>query len=182
MATTDFYRGAAAAALFLLGAGTLYAARRTGCGIDRSTVPGFDLHRMMGLWYEIARFDHRFERGLSHVTAVYTLERDGTVRVRNQGLKGDELTYHASRATARMPDSRHPGHLRVSFFPLFWSDYNVLEVDDDYSCMLIGSRSDRYLWILCRQPVMPVGSLRKLLTRALGRGYDIRRLVWVDQG
>lgn len=154
-------------------------------GTDRSTIDHLDIPRYMGRWYEIARYDHRFERGMSGVTATYGLSPDGSIRVLNAGYKRD--TYGRSRfrrvvGRAKIPDTTRPGRLKVSFFLWFYSDYYILELDrEEYNYALIGSSSDKYLWILSRTPQLPEDVKRLLLAAALRRGYDTSRLLWIDQ-
>ena len=140
----------------------------------------FDLSRYLGKWYEIARFDHSFERGMQNVTAEYSLRDDGKVSVFNSGWKGEK--FKLAEGKAKYPDPKNdPGHLRVSFFLFFYSDYNVMLLDNDYSVALVGSRSPNYLWILSRTPVVEREVLDVLLEEAQNRGYDISKLIWVDQ-
>lgn len=154
-------------------------------GVDRTTVGSFDLPRYMGRWYEIARYNHRFERGMSNVTATYKLRSDGTVSVLNAGYKRDshgKCRYVSVKGRAKMCDATRPGCLKVSFFPWLFSDYYILELDDkDYSYALIGSSSDKYLWILSRTPQLSEEIKKRLLTAAMKRGYDTNRLLWIDQ-
>lgn len=153
-------------------------------GTDRSTVTNLDLNHYMGLWYEIARYDNRFERGLVDVTATYTLRPDGTIRVENRGCKRNSPYDICKTATghAKMPDPAHPGKLKVSFFLNFYSDYYILELDqEDYNYALVGSSTDKYLWILSRTPQLPEEIKKKLVTAAEHRGYDTNRLHWIDQ-
>lgn len=153
-------------------------------GIDSSTVDRLDLQRYMGKWYEIARFNHRFERGLKEVTATYTLLPDGKVRVENKGVK-HSIPYDICKTAlgkAKMPDPAQPGKLKVSFFPGFYADYYVLELDEkEYNYALIGSSTDKYLWILSRTPQLPEEIKKKLVTAAHRRGYNTGRLIWVEQ-
>ena len=142
-------------------------------------VKELELTRYMGKWYEIARFDHRFERGLDRVTAVYSLCDDGKIEVINSGYKDGRL--HEARGKAKMPDPDEPGKLKVSFFWFFYSDYFILELDEEYSSVLIGSSSDKYLWILSRTPKLPDNKLKKLLTKAVNRGYDTGKLIYINQ-
>lgn len=153
--------------------------------IDNSTVPTLDLKRYMGVWYEIARYDHSFERGLTHVTAEYSIQSDQPIRVVNRGRKKTEkgFTWNKAVGKAKIPDPTQPGKLKVAFFLWFYSDYYVLELDQkEYSYALIGSKSDKYLWILSRTPQISEEVRTKLLTAAKLRGYDTGRLLWVDQG
>ena len=153
-------------------------------GTDHSTVDRLDLKRYMGLWYEIARYDHRFERGLTEVTATYTLRPDGTIRVENRGYKRNSPYDICKTATghAKIPDPAQPGKLKVSFFLNFYSDYYVMELDqENYNYALIGSSTDKYLWILSRTPQLPEDIKKKLVTAAERRGYDTNRLQWIEQ-
>lgn len=131
----------------------------------------------MGRWYEIARFDHSFERGMEYVTADYTLLDDGTVEVVNSGMRGGEP--HTAHGRAKATDT--PGRLRVSFFWIFYSDYNVLAMGDNGEWALVGSRSPKYLWILSRTPHLEHGVLDSILAAAEARGYDTSKLIYVEQ-
>lgn len=150
-------------------------------GTDHTTVNELDVNRYMGIWHEIARYDHRFERGMMDVTAIYTLRPDGTIRVENRGCIHHE-PYDVCKTTegrAKIPDVTQPGKLKVSFFPGIYSDYYVMELDrEEYGYALVGSSSDKYLWILSRTPEMPEEIKKKLLAAALRRGYDINKLLW----
>ena len=112
---------------------------------DNSTVDEFALSRYLGVWYEIARYDHSFERGMDNTMAQYILEDDGKVVVLNTGWKNGK--YQVAEGKAKYPDPvGKPGALRVSFFLFFYSDYNVMMVDENYQISLVGSKSDNYLW------------------------------------
>lgn len=150
--------------------------------LDTHPVKVFDLNRYLGKWYEIARFDHHFEKDLVGVTAEYSLLPDGKVRVINSGYK-DTLdgTYKSIEGKAKIPDPSNPAHLRVSFFMWFYSDYNIMELDKEYRYALIGSDTDKYLWILSRTPQLPNDPLNRLLDQATRRGYDVSKLIWVAQ-
>lgn len=147
---------------------------------DNSTVDEFDLSRYLGVWYEIARYDHSFERGMDNTMAQYILEDDGKVVVLNTGWKNGK--YQVAEGKAKYPDPvGEPGALRVSFFLFFYSDYNVMMVDENYQISLVGSKSDNYLWILSRTPVTDPDLLQAILDEAQTRGYDTSKLIWVDQ-
>ncbi|WP_321331735.1 TIGR01777 family oxidoreductase [uncultured Bacteroides sp.] len=150
---------------------------------DVRTVDELDLNRYMGKWYEIARFDHRFERNMVGVTAEYMLLPDGKVRVENSGYKNDFDGKHSvSVGKAKLPDLNRPGKLKVAFFLWFYGDYYVLELDKEhYGYALIGSSSDNYLWILSRTPQLSDEVKHYLLERAERRGYDVSKLIWVKQ-
>ena len=128
--------------------------------LDNSTVTSLDLDRYKGVWYEIARKPHFFEKGMSHVKATYTLLPDGKIEVRNEGIK--------------------KGKLKVTFF-LFPAQYNVLEIAPDYSYSVVGGSGEGYLWILSRTPTMDPSTLDGIFGRLRERGYDLSDVVLVEQ-
>lgn len=147
---------------------------------DNSVIDDFDLSRYLGTWYEIARFDHSFERGLDNVTAEYLFRDDGMVDVINSGWKDGK--FEVANGKAKQPDPlTDPAHLKVSFFLFFYSDYNVMMLDDSYQVSLVGSKSPKYLWILSRTPELSDSVLDAVLEEAESRGYDTGKLIWVDQ-
>ena len=148
--------------------------------LDTSTVGEFDLSRYLGEWYEIARYDHSFERGMDNTMAQYVLQDDGKVVVLNTGWKDGK--FKLAEGKAKYPDpEQHPGQMRVSFFLFFYSDYNVMMVDENYQISLVGSKSENYLWILSRTPKPDPALLQMVLDEAQARGYDTSKLIWVDQ-
>lgn len=136
-----------------------------------------DLGRYLGRWYEVARYDHSFEKGLTNATAEYTLREDGKVSVVNSGWKNGKVK--TSTGKAKLTDNS--ALLRVSFFGPFYSDYRILMLSPDYRFALIGSSSPKYLWILSRTPVMSETDLSAVLKEAVHRGYDTSKLIWVNQ-
>lgn len=147
---------------------------------DNSTVSEFDLSRYLGEWYEIARFDHSFERGMDNTMAEYILQDNGKVVVLNTGWKDGKFKIAEGKAKYKDPQG-DPGHLRVSFFLFFYSDYNVMMVDENYQISLVGSKAEKYLWILSRTPVPDPALLEMVIEEAKSRGYDVSKLIWVDQ-
>ena len=147
---------------------------------DNSTVDEFDLSRYLGEWYEIARYDHSFERGMDNTMAEYILQDDGKVVVLNTGWKNGKFKIAEGKAKYKDPEG-DPGHLRVSFFLFFYSDYNVMMVDENYQISLVGSKAEKYLWILSRTPEPDPVLLEMVLNEAARRGYDTSELIWVDQ-
>ena len=145
--------------------------------VDNSVVQSFDLERYIGDWYEIARFDHWFERGVVESKASYSLRDDGKIQVLNSGMKDGEP--QTAKGMGKTTDTS--GLLRVSFFGPFYSDYRVLMIDEKYSAALVGSGSADYLWILSRKPQLDKKTKETLLTEAKRRGYDTSRLLWVRQ-
>lgn len=158
----------------LLGLGSCQSSNTT--EIDNRTVQTFDVPRFMGKWHEIARYDHRFEKGMTRVTATYTLLPNGRVEVLNAGYKDGK--YKEIKGKAKQPDPNDPGKLKVSFFLWFYADYYVLDIDPDYRYVLIGSSSDKYLWIMSHEETLPDGVLQELLDKLRKRGYDTDRLVF----
>lgn len=158
--------------LMMLLAACVYNAGRD--SIDRSTVANFNLNNFMGRWYEIARFDHRFERGMTDVTADYTLQKDGMVEVVNEGMRGGKL----HRSVGRAKTTSHSGQLKVSFFWIFYSDYNILEMGEHGEWALIGGRSPQYLWILSRTPTLPDSTVDYIVSQAAKRGYNVNELIF----
>ena len=148
--------------------------------MDVSTVNELDLQKYLGTWYEIARFNHKFERGLQGVTATYSMRNDGKIKVLNQGYK-NSLEGEVSRAVGKAKLTDEPGKLKVSFLWIFYADYFVLELEENYQWALIGSKSDKYLWILSRTPQLDENIKTDFLNRAKKRGYDTSKLIWVDQ-
>lgn len=150
--------------------------------IDKTVVKELDLDRYLGTWYEIARYDNSFEKGLVGVTATYSLRDDGKIKVLNAGFKESlEGKRSESVGKARVPDPAVPSKLKVSFFLFFYGDYYVLELDKDYRWALVGSSSDKYLWILSRSPQMEPALYQDLLDRLGKRGYDVGKLIKVPQ-
>ena len=148
--------------------------------VDNSTVKQLDIHQYMGKWYEIARYDHSFERGMTHVYTEYSLEKDGKIRVVNHGIKNGKPKEIVGKG--KQPDPKeYPGRLKVSFFLWFYADYYILELGENYQYALVGSSSDKYLWILSRTPEMTKAQLDGLLQNIAQRGYDLSKLIFVEQ-
>jgi len=144
--------------------------------IDNEPV-AIELNKFLGKWYEIARFDHSFERDMQKVTAEYYLQPDGKIKVVNSGYRDGK--FKETIGKAKTTDT--PGLLRVSFFLNFYSDYRVLMIDKDYLYVLIGGNSSKYLWIMSRTPQLSNDILQKLINAAKERGYDTDKLIYVEQ-
>lgn len=145
--------------------------------VDNTPVSELDLNRYVGKWYEIARFDHLFERDLDNCIAEYSWNDCGGIKVVNTGWKGE--TWKSSEGRAKATDI--PGLMRVSFCWPFYSDYRVLMIDEDYSLALVGSKRPGYLWILSRTPEVDQKKLTPFVQEATRRGYNTRHLIWVSQ-
>lgn len=147
--------------------------------IDNHTVAQVDLARYMGTWYEIARYEHYFEKGMTHVTATYATKPNGKIMVLNEGLKRGKHKQVIGKAY--QPQATEPGKLKVSFFLWFYSDYYIMELDKDYQYAVIGSSSEKYLWILSRTKTLPAPVYAELLQRIQKRGYNTEKLILVQQ-
>jgi lipocalin len=147
--------------------------------VNRTTIKDLDLKRYMGRWYEIARFDHSFERNMGYCEAFYSEQGDGMISVTNTGINTE--TGKRKTSYGRAKAGKSPGQLRVSFFWIFYSDYNILALDEDYEWALVGSKSPKYLWILSRTRQLDSDTKQKICDIAQRRGYDTRELIWVKQ-
>ncbi len=146
-------------------------------------VKPLEINRFLGTWYEIARYPHRFEKDLTGVTATYNLKENGMIEVINKGYL-NSLSGQEKRAVgkAKRASNDGKGHLKVSFFWIFYADYLVLELDEEnYSYALIGSSSPDYLWLLSRTPHPEKAVIDRLTSRAKDLGYDLSLLEYVEQ-
>lgn len=145
-------------------------------------VPSVDLDRYLGRWYEIARFDHRFERDCEGVTADYSRREDGLIRVVNTCRKdAPDGKAKPVNGRARVVDATTNAKLEVSFFGPFWGDYWIIDLEDDYSRAIVGEPSGRYLWIMSRTPEISEASRADALAKLAALGYDTSALYFVRQ-
>jgi len=169
------------AAVVLLAAACLTPKeKRTG---DLPAVKDVDLKRYAGTWYEIARLPNRFEKGLTHITATYTLGPNKKITVLNEGIKeGTEGERSSIRGRAWVPDPAEPGRLKVSFFLFFSSDYKIIALDKtEYQYAMVTSSSRDYLWILGRKPVMQQAVYDSLVAQAAQWRFETDKLIKVAQ-
>lgn len=153
----------------------------TGAPDGVEPVSEFDLNRYLGTWYEIARLDHRFERGLSNVTADYSLRDDGGVRVINRGYNAEDGQWDEAEGKAYFVGDENVGQLKVSFFGPFYGGYNVFELDKEgYRYSMVAGPDRSYLWILSRKPDLDDEILERLLARAGELGFPLRELIMVE--
>ncbi len=157
----------------------------SGCtGIPRgiSVVENFDVARYQGTWHEIARLDHRFERGLTHVSATYTPRSDGGVDVENRGYDPAQGRWKSVQGRARFLGAADKGRLKVTFFWPFYGAYNVIALDQEtYSYALVCGPSRDYLWILAREKTLPAPILGDLVSRAKQLDFRPENLIFVPQ-
>lgn len=141
-------------------------------------VKNFKLESYMGSWYEIARFDFKHEKNMSHVTANYTLKDDGSVEVVNKGYDYVKGKWKEAKGKAKFINTPDEGALKVSFFGPFYSGYNVVAMDPDYENVLVFGETTDYIWILSRNKTIPESVKNAFLKKAKSHGYDLNRLVW----
>lgn len=144
-------------------------------------VGNFDIQRYAGRWYEIARLDHSFERGMSDVSATYTLQQDGSVQVLNRGYQESESKWKEAVGRALFNSTPDVASLKVSFFGPFYGGYHVIALDPDYRWALVAGNDNSYLWILARDKQLPQTTIDHLLAQARQAGFDTQALIWIKQ-
>jgi len=144
-------------------------------------VKNFSLERYLGQWYEIARLDHSFERGLSRVTANYSQRPDGGVKVLNRGFSAEKNRWKEAEGKAYFVSSPNTGYLKVSFFGPFYGSYIVFELDhESYQYSLVSGPDKSYLWILSRTSTISPDTKSRLLRKATDSGFDTNKLIFVE--
>ena len=144
-------------------------------------VRDFDIKRYLGTWYEIARLDHSFERGATHVHADYTPRPDGGVRVVNKGFYPQKNRWKEAVGRAYPIGDPTVGHLKVSFFGPFYGSYIVFELDPDYQYAFVAGYSKKYLWLLARTPFVSDELKQRFVEKAKALGFPVDTLIWCDQ-
>jgi len=171
---------AASAALIVLAAALTGACTGLPEGVE--PVSGFDADRYLGKWYEIARLDHSFERGLSRVTAEYSLRDDGGISVINRGYEAGNGEWEQAEGKAFFVRSRDEGYLKVSFFGPFYGAYVVFGLDqDEYRYSFVSGPDRSYLWLLARTPTVKKQVMDRFVARAKELGFPTGDLIIVDQ-
>ncbi len=144
-------------------------------------VKNFDESRYLGKWYEIARLDHSFERGLSHVTADYELCSDGGIKVTNRGFSAAKNKWKEAEGKAYFVGKRDEGHLKVSFFGPFYGSYIVFDLDqDNYQHAFISSYNTSYLWLLSRTPTVSADLIERFIEKSKELGFDTNELIFAE--
>lgn len=146
-----------------------------------SPVTGFDAQRYLGTWHEIARLDHRFERGLEQVTATYAAREDGGITVTNRGFDTQDGEWSEATGRAYFVGARDTGFLKVSFFRPFYAPYVVFDLAADYRTAYVSSDGEDTLWFLARTPAVSPQDKDRFLEVARARGFDTRGIIWVRQ-
>ena len=142
-------------------------------------VDNFELNRYLGDWYEIARLDHSFERGLEAVKAEYSLRDDGGIRVINSGRDSKSQVAQQAEGRAYFVEEPNLGHLKVSFFGPFFGSYVIFELDENYQYAFISGNSRDYLWLLARTPEVSEELIDQFISRASLLGFDTSQLIFV---
>lgn len=158
----------------------LFSSCTVGLPDGATAVTNFKKDKFLGKWYEIARFDYRFEKNLNNVTATYSLKNNGNIKVNNQGYDYVKDKWKQSLGEARFVKDENTAELKVSFFKPIWSGYNVIDIDEDYQYALIAGYNLEYLWILSRETTIPEDIKQRFLKKAQSLGYDTGKLIWVE--
>ncbi|HPI55894.1 MAG TPA: lipocalin family protein [Syntrophales bacterium] len=155
----------------------------TGIPEGLQAVDGFDAGRYLGKWYEIARLDHAFERGLTNVTAEYSRGSGDEIEVVNRGFDVRKGQWREIRGVARPSGEQHVGSLEVSFFGPFWGGYHIIALDrENYGYAVVTGPNRSYLWILSREKTLDEQVLAGLISRARAWGFETERLIFVEHG
>ena len=166
---------------FIITMSALIAGGCTGLPEGVDPVDGFEVNKYLGQWYEIARLDHSFERGLSNVSAEYTLRDDGGITVINRGFSADKGEWKQADGNARFVTGKDTGHLKVSFFGPFYGSYVVFELDKaGYQYAFVSGYNKSYLWLLSRTPTVSDQLLDRFISRSTELGFDTSNLILVE--
>jgi apolipoprotein D and lipocalin family protein len=153
----------------------------TGDDAKYKAITGFEADKYLGTWYEIARLDHSFERGLDKVYAEYSLREDGGMKVINHGFDTKKQKWNEAVGKAYFVETPDVGRLKVSFFGPFYGAYTIVELDKtSYSYALV-TGGDDYLWILSRTPQMSYIVKQQLIAKAKALGFETDKLIYPNQ-
>lgn len=145
-------------------------------------VNNFKVEKYLGKWYEIARLDNTFERGLTHITAEYSLNDDGSLKVINRGFSPDENKWQEAEGKAYFVGEPNQAHLKVSFFGPVYTSYIVFELDHaNYQYALVAGSDKSYFWLLAREPKIKDDIKEVLLAKAASLGFETDKLIFVSQ-
>jgi len=156
----------------------------TSCvGIPEGIAPvqNFEVNRYLGKWYEVARLDHSFERGLEQVSAEYSLRKDGGIKVINRGFNTISNTWREAEGKAYFVEESTDGYLKVSFFGPFYGAYIIFDLGLDYEYSLVTSNDRSYLWLLSRTPIINDALKNDLVSRMADLGFETSSLIFVEQ-
>ncbi len=157
----------------------------SGClGVPESVVPvsDFKVQNYLGRWYEIARLDHPFERGLSNISAEYRMNSEGDITVTNCGFSEEKNSWKDVHGKIGQVGSPSTGHLKVSFFGPFYGSYVIFGLDqDNYQYAYVSGPNKDYLWFLSRTPTVSEQSYQQFVDRSAALGFDTSQLIRVQQ-
>jgi apolipoprotein D and lipocalin family protein len=160
----------------------LFVLLATGCvSIPDNITPvtSFQIERYLGKWYEIARLDHRFERGLTQISAEYSMRQDGGLKVLNRGYSKEKQEWSEAEGRGYFVQSPNEAYLKVSFFGPFFGSYIVFELDTvNYQYALISGPDKSYFWLLARTPTIDDNLKKKLIAKAAALGFDTTKLIF----
>jgi len=142
------------------------------------TIANFDTDKYLGKWYEIARYDHRFERGLNYVSATYSKKQDGKLSVLNEGVKEDSSQSSIIGKAYLKETKNNLAELRVSFFWVFYAKYRIIYLDEAYENAIVTGANKNYLWILSRKPIIDETTKTNLLNFCVESGFDTTKLIF----
>ena len=145
-----------------------------------TAVQNFNKDKYLGKWYEIARFDFRFERNLDNTTAQYSINPDCSIKVLNQGYNYVKKEWDSAEGKAKFVGSESEARLKVSFFGPFYAGYNVVDIDENYQNALIYGNSTEYMWILSRNKTIDEATKKRFIEKAKKDGFDVSKLIWVN--
>jgi len=146
-------------------------------------IQGFEVNRFLGKWYEVARLNHPFERGLSNVTATYSLKSNGDIRVLNRGYNERKQRWQNAEGKAKFVAAPSTGRLKVSFFDPIYGGYNIIELDkENYQYALVVGNDRTYMWILSRNAKLNPAIQKRLIRKAKDLGFPVESLIYVEQG
>jgi len=145
---------------------------------DLPTVKSVDINRYIGKWYEIAKYENRFEMGCENASAMYSLNSDGTIKVANSCTRDGKIDTAIGKA---YPANKENTKLKVSFFWPFNGDYWVIMLDDNYSYAVVSEPSRKYLWILARTTTLPSDTTKEIISKLKSLNFDTDKLIFVKQ-
>lgn len=157
----------------------IFSSYSVGIPKGATAVKNFNSEKYLGKWYEIARFDYKFEKNMDNVTANYSLNSDETIQVQNRGYDYVKKEWKESTGEARFVNDKSEARLKVSFFKPIWAGYNVIDIDDNYQNALVVGNSTKYIWILSRNKEIPNSIRERFLSKAKKLGYNTDDLIWV---
>ena len=161
--------------------GALFLLNSCAAGLPKgaTAVQNFKADKYLGKWYEIARFDYRFEKNMDQVTATYSKKDNGNLKVDNRGYDYKKGKWKESVGEAKFVKNPTIAELKVSFFKPIWASYNVIDIDEDYKYALVVGNNTDFLWILSREKTLPDSYIERFLAKAKSLGFNTENLIWV---